>query len=310
MATNTPPSQPPLSKLLLGQREKWLSGLGAFIAISGVILGTQWLLPQAVLVILPSMGASAVLLFALPHAPLSQPWPVFGGHMVSGCIGVAVQQVWPGDFAAALAVGAAITAMYFLRCLHPPGGATALMAVIGGTAVHQLGWAFVWQVCLLNVVLILLAAMLFNAPFPWRRYPNAWHSKPPSPLPFSFAQEDFAAAITEIDTLVDVSPEDLQQLVRLACEHAQAKKHLDAPIAAGCYYSNGALGDTWAVRLVLDINLDEPKAMRRKVIYKIVAGEGLYSIHLCTLGEFTAWARQQEEQYNGHYVPVKSKPHS
>jgi len=310
MTTSASNAHSKLGKLLLGQREKWLSGLGAFIAISWVIFGTQWLLPHAALVILPSMGASAVLLFALPHAPLSQPWPVFGGHMVSGVIGVAVQHWLPGDFAAALAVGGAITAMYFLRCLHPPGGATALMAVIGGSAVHQLGWAFVWQVSLLNVLLILIAALAFNAPFPWRRYPNAWHSKPPSPLPFSFAQEDFAAAITEIDTLVDVSPEDLQQLVRLACEHAQAKKHLDAPITAGCYYSNGALGDTWAVRLVLDINLDEPKAMRRKVIYKIVAGEGLYSIHLCTLGEFTAWARQQVEQYNGHYVPVKSKTHS
>ncbi|HMY40775.1 MAG TPA: HPP family protein, partial [Marinagarivorans sp.] len=264
MPTSTSNSSSRLLKLLLGQREKWLSGLGAFIAISTVALGTQWLLPQAALVILPSMGASAVLLFALPHAPLSQPWPVVGGHLISGVIGVAVQQWLPGEFAAALAVGAAITAMYFLRCLHPPGGATALMAVIGGGA----GWAFVWQVCLLNLVLILLAALVFNAPFPWRRYPNAWHSKPTSPLPFSFAQEDFAAAITEIDTLVDVSPEDLQQLVRLACEHAQAQKHLDAPIAAGCYYSNGALGDSWAVRLVLDINLDEPKAMRRKVIYK------------------------------------------
>lgn len=307
ISTSIPQSR--LLKLLLGQREKWLSGLGAFIAISAVALGTKWLLPQAGVFILPSMGASAVLLFALPHAPLSQPWPVVGGHLVSGMIGVAVQQWLPGEFAAALAVGAAITAMYFLRCLHPPGGATALMAVVGGSAVHQLGWAFVWQVCLVNLVLILLAALVFNAPFHWRRYPNAWHSKPASALPFSFAQEDFAAAITEIDTLVDVSPEDLQQLVRLACEHAQAKKHLDAPIAAGCYYSNAALGESWAVRLVLDINLEEPKVMRRQVIYKIVAGEPLYSTHICTLKEFTAWARQQVEQRNGHYVPVKvNKP--
>jgi CBS-domain-containing membrane protein len=304
MPISTSILQARLLKLLLGQREKWLSGLGAFIAISAVALGTQWLLPQAGVFILPSMGASAVLLFALPHAPLSQPWPVVGGHLVSGVIGVAVQQWLPGEFAAALAVGAAITAMYFLRCLHPPGGATALMAVIGGSAVHQLGWGFVWQVCLVNLVLILLAALVFNAPFHWRRYPAAWHSKPASPLPFSFAQEDFAAAITEIDTLVDVSPEDLQQLVRLACEHAQAKKHLDAPIAAGCYYSNAALGESWAVRLVLDINLEEPKAMRRQVIYKIVAGEGLYSIHLCSLGEFTAWAKQQVQLHNGHYVRV------
>jgi CBS domain-containing membrane protein len=289
-----------------GQREKWLSGLGAGFAIAWVIAATHWLLPQASVFILPSMGASAVLLFALPHAPLSQPWPVFGGHLVSGVIGVAVQQLLPGDFAAALAVGTAITAMYFLRCLHPPGGATALMAVIGGTSVHQLGWAFVWQVCFLNVLSILIAAVGFNALFHWRRYPSFWHSKAANPLPFSFAQEDFAAAITEIKTLVDVSPEDLRQLVRLACEHAQARKHLAVPIAAGCYYSNGALGDSWSVRLVLDINTDEVKAARRKVIYKIVAGEGLYNIHLCSLGEFTTWAKQQVDLHNGHYVPHKS----
>lgn len=290
--------------LLLSQREKWLSGLGAALAITWMLAITHWLWPGASMVILPSMGASAVLLFALPHAPLSQPWPVLGGHLVSAAIGVAAQKFIPGDYAAALAVGGAITAMYFLRCLHPPGGATALMAVIGGSDVAQLGWAFVWQVCLVNVLSISLAAVLFNSLFPWRRYPQRWFSQPVSPAPFSFAQEDFAAAITQINTLVDISPEDLQQLVRLACEHAQAKKHLDAPIAAGCYYSNGALGESWAVRLVLDINLDEPKAMRRKVIYKIVAGEGLYSIHLCSLGEFTAWAKQQVQLHNGHYVRV------
>jgi hypothetical protein len=244
-----------------------------------------------------------VLLFALPHAPLSQPWPVFGGHLASAVIGVAAQQYLPGAYAAACAVGAAVTAMYFLRCLHPPGGATALMAVIGGSAVSQLGWGFVW-VCLINVVSISLAAVLFNGLFPWRRYPHRWFNKSTQAAPFSFAQEDFAAAITQIDTLVDISAQDLQQLVRLACEHAQASKHLTGPIAAGCYYSNAALGESWAVRLVLDINLEEPKAMRRQVIYKIVAGEGLYSIHLCSLGESTAWAKQQVQLHNGHYVRV------
>lgn len=298
----------PWARILSGQREKWLSGLGAGLAMAWVIGATQWLLPDAALFILPSMGASAVLLFALPHAPLSQPWPVFGGHLVSAIIGVAVQQFSHTDYTAALAVGAAITAMYFLRCLHPPGGATALMAVIGGAQIHEIGWAFVWQICLVNVVLILVAAVSFNALFHWRRYPNAWLSKPTTLLPFSFSQEDFAAAITQIETLVDVSPDDLQQLVRLACEHAQATKHIVGPIAAGCYYSNGALGDSWAVRLVLDINVDEPKIMRRKVIYKIVAGEGLYSIHLCSLGEFTAWAKQQVDLHNGHFVP--HKPHA
>ena len=227
MTTSASNTHSKLGKLLLGQREKWLSGLGAFIAISWVIFGTS------------DCCRTRRWLSCLPWAPppcccLPSPRPA-----VTALAGIrrayGERRHWGGGttlvarrLCRRFGGGRRYLSHVFLRCLHPPGGATALMAVIGGSAVHQLGWAFVWQVSLLNVLLILIAALAFNAPFPWRRYPSGWHSKPPSPLPFGFAQEDFAAAITEIDTLVDVSPEDLQQLVRLACEHAQAKKHLDA----------------------------------------------------------------------------------
>ena len=76
--------------------------------------------------------------------------------------------------AAACAVGAAIGAMHYLPCIHPPGGATALGAVLGGDAVHQLGFQFVVMPVMLNAVTILVVALLFNAPFPRRRYPAAW----------------------------------------------------------------------------------------------------------------------------------------
>jgi CBS-domain-containing membrane protein len=121
------------------------------------------------------MGASAVLLFAVPHGQLSQPWPVFGGHLVSALIGVAsAKLVAPPLLAAAVAVALAISAMYYLRCIHPPGGATALTAVAGGETVHALGFHYVLTPVLLNVLIILAVALLFNFPFSWRRYPAVW----------------------------------------------------------------------------------------------------------------------------------------
>jgi CBS-domain-containing membrane protein len=159
-----------------GHLEKWLSAAGGLTGLAGVILISEaqlGLVGAAGLV--ASMGASAVLLFAVPHGPLSQPWPVFGGHLVSAIVGVAcAQMVLPPAMAACLAVALAIAAMHYLRCIHPPGGATALSAVVGGDVVHQLGFQFVLTPVLLNATTILLVALLFNYPFPWRRYPTAW----------------------------------------------------------------------------------------------------------------------------------------
>jgi CBS-domain-containing membrane protein len=120
-----------------------------------------------------SMGASAVLLFAVPHGALSQPWAVLGGHLVSAVIGVAcVQVIAEPILAAPAAVALAIGGMHYLRCIHPPGGATALNAVIGGEAVQQLGFHYVLTPVLLNALTIVLLALLFNYPFRWRRYPS------------------------------------------------------------------------------------------------------------------------------------------
>ncbi|MGD2117169.1 MAG: HPP family protein [Chromatiales bacterium] len=158
-----------------GHLEKWLSGAGGFAGLAGVMLISQMKLGAAGSVgVVASMGASAVLLYAVPHGPLSQPWSVFGGHLVSAIVGVATVKLIADPFyAAPVAVGLAITGMYYLRCTHPPGGATALYAVVGGDAVHQLGFHYVLTPVMLNTTIILLVALLFNYPFPWRRYPAA-----------------------------------------------------------------------------------------------------------------------------------------
>lgn len=114
---------------------------------------------------------------------MSQPWSVFGGHIVSALAGVASQQ-WLGHdpmLAASMAVGLAIALMYPLRCLHPPGGATAITAVVGGGSVHALGYGFVVMPIMINTVIILLRQRPTISRFPGgviRRRGGAWQWYP------------------------------------------------------------------------------------------------------------------------------------
>jgi CBS domain-containing membrane protein len=102
-------------------------------------------------VLIAPMGASAVLLFAVPSSPLAQPWSILGGNVVSAVTGVLIFKIF-GHSALALgvAVACAILAMSLLRCPHPPGGAVAMTAVIGGPAIWHAGFAFPFDVVALN----------------------------------------------------------------------------------------------------------------------------------------------------------------
>ena len=174
--------------------------------------------------VVASMGASAVLLFAVPHGALSQPWAVLGGHLVSACIGVTCAKVI-GDplVAAALAVGLSIGAMYYLHCIHPPGGATALVAVIGGDAVHQLGYTFILSPVLENVLIILAVAVLVNLPFRHRRYPAALSAPAQGDDGIKekafIAHSDLVYALSQLDSFIDVSEQDLIRIYNLALHH-------------------------------------------------------------------------------------------
>lgn len=152
--------------------EKAVSTIGGIISIIIVVALTDLLIPEGSPLVVASIGASAVLLFVVPHGQLSQPWPVLGGQVISAGIGVAVAMLFgTGALAAGLAVGLAILAMQQLKCIHPPGGATALTAVLGGEAITDMGFEFVVAPVLVNTVAILVVAVAFNAAFPWRRYP-------------------------------------------------------------------------------------------------------------------------------------------
>lgn len=258
-----------------------------------------------------SMGASAVLLFAVPQGALSQPWALIGGHLLSAFVGVTCHEWFPHQiWTPALAVGLAVGVMHYARCIHPPGGATALAAVIGGPEIYQLDYWYLVFPILINVMSILLMALVFNAFFPWRRYPAHLVKRNPvkpagtSERQFELTQEDFSAALVQLNSYVDITSENLTQLLELAKQHAEKNITHPEQIIAGHFYSNGKLGNLWCVRQVVDA-ADDQNANKDQVIYKIVAGDGGYATGICLRSEFRQWARYEvKAQANGHWIKV------
>ncbi len=297
--------------------EKLISALGAFLGILAVYWGTRWCFPDGfmhtagTLLMVTSMGASAVLLFAVPQGALSQPWAVMGGHLLSAFVGVTCQELFPDQtWTPALAVGLAVGVMHYARCIHPPGGATALAAVIGGAEIYRLEYWYLLFPILVNVASIMLMAIAFNALFPWRRYPAHLVKrkivKPAvaSERQFELTQEDFSAAMEQLNSYVDITSENLTQLLELAKQHAEKNITHPEHIIAGHFYSNGKLGNLWSVRQVVDA-ADNQNASKDQVIYKVVAGAGGYATGICLRSEFRQWSRYEvKQQANGHWTKV------
>ncbi|NVK42008.1 MAG: HPP family protein [Oceanospirillaceae bacterium] len=176
--------------------------------------------------VLGSMGATAVLLFAVPHGALSQPWAVVGGHLLSALIGVSCARlIGPPELAAATAVAASTAVMYYLHCIHPPGGATAMVAVLGGDAIRELGYSFVLVPVAANLMILMFIAVALNWPFRHRRYPAILSPAADRKISDSrpeLTHMDLSYALAEIDSFIDVSEQDLLRLYSLARQH-QAK---------------------------------------------------------------------------------------
>ena len=157
--------------------EVFWSWLGAFTGIVLVALLHYKLLDQlGMQLLIASFGASAVLLYGAIRSPLAQPRNVLGGHVLSAIIGITAYQLLGGFpwLAAAMAVSTAIALMHLTRTLHPPGGATALIAVIGGESVHNMGYWFVLAPVGLGAVMMLIVALLVNNLAANRKYPEFW----------------------------------------------------------------------------------------------------------------------------------------
>lgn len=153
------------------------SWLGSFLGITAVALIHYHLMDQnGLLLLIGSFGASAVLIYGAVRSPLAQPRNLLGGHILSACIGVTAFQ-WLGSYpwlAAAVAVSTAIALMHLTRTLHPPGGATALIAVIGGDSVHKLGYLYVVMPAALGACVMLVVALIVNNIPKTRKYPEFW----------------------------------------------------------------------------------------------------------------------------------------
>jgi CBS-domain-containing membrane protein len=153
------------------------SWIGAFLGILPVACLNYHLFDNTDLIfIIGSFGASAVLIYGAVRSPLAQPRNFIGGHIISALIGVVVFKLfyWHMGLASALAVATAIAAMHATKTLHPPGGATALIAVIGSEKIHQLGFFYVLVPVGLGAAIMLVVALLVNNISKKRRYPEFW----------------------------------------------------------------------------------------------------------------------------------------
>ena len=215
--------------------EKFISAIGGALGMLVLYYGLRWYAhEQAVFLLLTSLAATAVLVFAVPHGALSQPWPVLGGYLISALAGVTWHRWMPAlEWAIPLAVGTALLGMYYLRCLDPPGGAVALAAVIGGPEIQQLGYHFIWLPALANAAVLVVVGVIYNRFFPWRRYPvHVMHLKPHAHLQpdaqksVTLTEADFAHALQQMNSFIDITPEDLLELY--ACAQDQALKRAQA----------------------------------------------------------------------------------
>ena len=169
------PPRKPMSKIA------W-SWVGAFFGIAAILICGQYLKQLSLMMesslLIGSFGASAVLIYGAPLAEFSQPRNLIGGHVLSAIIGVTVFALIGNNLilACSLAVSLAIAVMHLTRTLHPPGGATALIAIIGGEKIHSLGYWYVFFPVLVGASVMLIVALLVNnlSANPRRHYPVYW----------------------------------------------------------------------------------------------------------------------------------------
>ncbi|RCS23460.1 HPP family protein [Phyllobacterium salinisoli] len=205
--------------------ERLRSSLGALVGIlltgsvSKLAVGSDVSLP---LLIAP-MGASAVLLFAVPTSPLAQPWSILGGNIISALIGVTCA-LFIADpvLAAGVAIAVSIGTMLLLGCLHPPSGAVALTAVLGGASIHEAGYWFALTPVGINSALLVMVALAFNN-LTGRRYPhlapagNIHHTADPlASQRIGVVPDDLQAVLAQYGEIVNVSPDELDALLHQA----------------------------------------------------------------------------------------------
>jgi CBS domain-containing membrane protein len=212
---------PVSSSLLHGRlaaRFEWLRGalgglvgLGLAAALSHWLIGDNAALPW----LIAPMGASTVLLFAIPASPFAQPWPILGGHLVAGAIALLLAgQIADPALAVGLTVALAIAGMSLLGCLHPPAGGTAALVIMAGPELAAAGWRLLAMPIALNAVLLIVVATVFHR-LTGHSYP---HRPAPAPaaIPWQthYDPANLDAVLDDWDEVLAVSRDDLDVLIR------------------------------------------------------------------------------------------------
>jgi CBS domain-containing membrane protein len=197
--------------------ERLRAAVGAFLGILATgTVSTLWVgSPAELPLLIAPLGASAILLFGVPASPMAQPWSIVGGNLLAAVIGVtAAHWIASPLIAAAVAVAGAFAAMSLCRCVHPPSGAVALTAVLGGPPILSSGYGFVLVPVALNSVLLAAAALLYNNATR-RTYPHVAHAlaHPHAPLGSArITNDDLDEILTDYGEAIDISREDLHIL--------------------------------------------------------------------------------------------------
>lgn len=160
---------------LIDFKEHFFTFIGAFLGIGLIgLLNSKYFTANDNLFLIGSFGASAVLIYGIINSPLAQPRNVIGGHVLSALVGVTIHKLIPGELwlSAALSVAIAIVLMQMTKTLHPPGGATALIANIGSPKIHELGYIYVLSPVFTGVLILILVAIACNNATAKRSYPK------------------------------------------------------------------------------------------------------------------------------------------
>ncbi|MCK8779418.1 HPP family protein [Rhizobium sp. NTR19] len=221
--------------------DRLLACAAALVAIilTGLICGLMFGEGSHLPLIVAPMGASAVLLFAVPSSPLAQPWPIIGGNTISALIGVAAASAISDPIiATGVGVSLAIAAMSFTRCLHPPGGAAALTAVLGGPAVASWGILFPFVPVALNSCLLVAIGLAFHK-LSKHNYPHVatppvnthLTADRPAAERAGFQEQDVDAALAALKDSFDIDRDSLLRLLRQVELEAVARSNSEIKCA-------------------------------------------------------------------------------
>lgn len=218
-------------------------GAGLGLAVAGILVSLADRVVPHTLHLFAPLGATAVLIFALPSSPLAQPWNCVVGNTVSALYALLLVWALPSlsqTSLTALAVSGAIALMLLLRALHPPGGAVALLTVLASIHMQPQDWHLLIATALLSSVLVLVGVLYHKAcDRPYMQSPQQVDKTQRPATSLSLSEKDLQQLLQRFGQSYNLSPEDLGALLTAAEEEA-IKRRLSS-IRCGSVMSSSLL---------------------------------------------------------------------